>query len=155
MNYNLSKKHLTCDTEGKSLVYIFYENHELSEYFKIGVATHSKTDSSIKSWKKYAESSHPVTIIRRITGLQTGNPRKIRPLAYFLFETQKEARKIERDLHIHFNSCKSKHSKEWFNMSKENISNIISLLQGLSENKIFECQYPECFWIDNEWKNIK
>jgi hypothetical protein len=149
-------KNLNVETEGKSFVYLFFEDHKLSNDYKIGVTTHKKTDTSIKSWKKYLESPHPVTIERRITDLQTGSPRKIQPLAYFLYDSKKEARNVESKLHNHFEDKRSEHSKEWFNLSKEDVKFIISCLQNNSQQKIAECAQTEIVWVEDEvhW-NIK
>jgi hypothetical protein len=101
-------------------------------------------------WKKYIESRHPVTIERRITDLQTGSPRKIQPLAYFLYDTKKDARNVESKLHNHFADKRSKHSKEWFNLSKEELKTIISCLNESSEYKIAECAQTEISWFEDE-----
>jgi hypothetical protein len=143
-----NKKHLKIETAGKSFVYLFFEKEDFSVNFKIGVATHNKTDTSIAKWKKYAESKHPVTIERRITDFQTGNPRKIQPLAYFLYPTQNEARLVERTLHNNFAPQRSEHSKEWFKLSEENILTIISCLKEVSENNKLNLVMPEVYWID-------
>jgi hypothetical protein len=150
-----NNKNLKVDTAGKSFVYLFFENHNLSSDYKIGVATHKKTDTSIKSWKKYLESPHPVTIERRITDLQTGSPRKIQPLAYFLYSTKEAARSVESKLHFHFENKRSEHSKEWFNLSKEDLKTIISCLNQSSENKILDCDQTEIVWVldENSWRN--
>lgn len=148
-------KNIEFDTTGKSIVYIFFEKQNAETNFKIGVATHSKTDSSIVSWKKYTESKHPVTIERRITDLQTGNPRKIEPIAYFIYQNQKEARAIEKRLHNHFATQKSEHSKEWFKLSAEDLKMIISCLNQNSEIKLDECAQTNEFWVEDEnlWSN--
>ncbi len=52
--------------------------------------------------------------------LKFGNPRNIRVAEAFEFETQTEARSMERQAHLHFNyKC---HQKEWFNLSAKEIS---------------------------------
>jgi len=154
-NMEKNIKYLDIDTEGKSFVYLFFENHTLSNDYKIGVASHKKTDKAIKSWKKYLESRHPVTIERRITDLQTGSPRKIQPLAYFLYSTKEAARRVESKLHNHFEDKRSEHSKEWFNLSKEDLKTIVSCLNESSEHKIAECAQTSTFWVEveNLWRN--
>jgi hypothetical protein len=147
-------KNIKIDTQDKSFLYIFYLNDSKSKSIKIGVATHSKTDSSIKSWEKYAESDHPVTIVRRITDLQTGNPLQIKPLAYFLYHSKVAARKIEHKLHRHFVDKKHEHTREWFKLSKQDLKDIISSLDSKSSSKIIDCESTYDFWIEqnSHWK---
>lgn len=154
-NMEKNIKNLDIDTEGKSFVYLFFEDHYLSNDYKIGVATHKKTDTSIKSWKKYLESPHPVTIERRITDLQTGSPRKIQPLAYFLYDTKKDARNIESKLHNHFEDKRSEYSKEWFNLSKEDVKFMISSLNNSNQQIIDEYAQTDIVWVEDEnlWRN--
>ena len=152
---NIVEKNIKIETKEKSFLYVFSENDNETKLIKIGVATHNKTDTSIESWRKYAESKHPVTIERRITDLQTGNPRKIEPLAYFLYSSKIEARATERRLHNHFATQKSEHSKEWFNLSTEDLKMIISCLNQNSESKLDECAQTNEFWVGDEnlWSN--
>jgi hypothetical protein len=147
-------KNIKIDTKDKSFLYIFYLNDSTSKSIKIGVATHSKTGSSIKLWEKYAESDHPVTIVRRITDLQTGNPIQIKPLAYFLYHSKGAARKIENKLHRHFDDKKHEHTREWFELSEQDVKDIISSFDAKSNYKIFDCESTHDFWVEqnSHWK---
>jgi hypothetical protein len=94
-------KNLNENTESKSLVYLFYENEPTSIHYKIGFTSHFETDNAIKNWKRYADSEHPVSIQRRIIQFQTGSPRQIKPLAYFLYSSKKDAKTVEKTLQNH------------------------------------------------------
>jgi hypothetical protein len=143
-------KHIDMEINGKSFLYIFFENDKLGKAVKIGTTSHAVTDKAIELRKRFTESEHPVTIQRRLIELQTGSPRKIQPLAYFLYSTKKEARSVENKLHNHFEAKRSEHSKEWFNLSKEDLMFIISCLNNNSEQKIAECAQTETVWVEDE-----
>jgi hypothetical protein len=147
-------KTINVDTLGQSLLYLFYLNDGNSKSIKIGIATYSKTDKSIESWRKYAKSSHPVTIERRITDLQTGNPLKIKPLAYFLYDKKEVARDNENKLQSHFSHKKHVHVNEWFQLTEQDIKDIISSLDKKSDIKIIDCYSTHNFWVEqsSHWK---
>jgi hypothetical protein len=140
------EKNLKADTNGKSFLYVFFEKDTDYKFIKIGVVTHAVTDEHIKGWDRYTVSEYPVSIQRRILKLQTGNPRKIEALAYFVYNTKNEARSIERKLHKHFVSKINPHSKEWFSLSNEDIKDIIERLKDGSTNKIADCNQTEHYW---------
>jgi hypothetical protein len=142
------KKNLSSDTKGKSFLYVFFEKDTDYKFIKIGVVTHAKTDEHIKGHKSYTASTHPVSIKRRILKLQTGNPNQIEALAYFMYDSNIEARSVERKLHKHFVSKINPHSKEWFKLSNEDIKNIIEQLKDGSINKIADCNQTKEFWIE-------
>ena len=141
-------KNLKVETKGKSFLYIFYEKDTDFKFIKIGIVSHAVTDEHIKNWPDYSSSKHPVSIQRRIFKLQTGNPRKIEPLAYFMYDTKKEASSVERKLHKHFSDQKIKNisSKEWFYLTKEDTNAIISALKLGSADKI-----PGCIQTEHHW----
>ncbi|MGD9661157.1 MAG: GIY-YIG nuclease family protein [Porticoccaceae bacterium] len=118
-------------TLGDSFVYIFQErvaNAGKERFFKIGFASHNKTDESIKNWKKYKDKSIPVTIIRRIADLQTGNPRRIDVYAVIKFADKGFARIAESRLH-RFLSDKACSVPEWFCLSQKEIEHCIESLK--------------------------
>jgi hypothetical protein len=119
---------------------------------KIGFASHNKTDEAIKNRKAYVTSKYPVTITRRIVQLQTGNPRKIEPIAYCIYQNQNTVREIESNLHIHFENKRSEHSKEWFSLSNDDITKMLSLLQ--SEDNLLKIDKPEVIWIKDKWNKM-
>jgi hypothetical protein len=143
------KKNLSSDTKGKSFLYVFFEKDTDYKFIKIGVVTHAKTDEHIKGHESYTASTHPVSIKRRILKLQTGNPNQIEALAYFMYDSKIEARSVERKLHKHFVSKINPHSKEWFNLSNEDIKNIIEQLKDGSINKIADCCQAKDFWNED------
>lgn len=143
-------KHIDIEIKGKSFLYIFFENDKLGKAVKIGTTSYAVTDKAIELRKRFTESEHPVTIQRRLIELQTGSPRKIQPLAYFLYDTKKEARIVESKLHNHFEDKRSEHSKEWFNLSKEDVKFIISCLNNSSKQKIAECAQTDIVWVEME-----
>jgi hypothetical protein len=104
--------------KGDSLFYIFTEKENeqfLNKYFKFGVVTHSITDEAIKAWKKYYEKEHPVSIIRRLSKLNNGNPREIVPVAYFKCTSDIRDGKI-----IHSGESKSRAlEKKWLNLLRK------------------------------------
>ena len=81
--------------------------------------------------------------------LQTGNPNQIEALAYFMYDSNIEARSVERKLHKHFVSKINPHSKEWFMLSNEDIKNTIERLKDGSINKIADCDQTKEFWIES------
>jgi hypothetical protein len=121
---------------------------------KIGFASHNKTDEAIKNRKTYLSSSYPVTITRRIIQLQTGNPRKIEPIAYFEYQDEKTVRIIERNLHSYFTNKKSEHSSEWFILLNEDISKILSLFIETTDNDLLKIVKPYDLWIGDKWNKI-
>ncbi len=146
-------KNLNENTESKSLVYLFYENEPTSIHYKIGFTSHFETDNAIKNWKRYADSEHPVSIQRRIIQFQTGSPRQIKPLAYFLYTNKKDAKMVEKNLQNHFKNKRSEFSKEWFSLSAEEINNITNCLKDPTNNKIAIFQKAQDFWIDKSKMN--
>jgi hypothetical protein len=150
-------KNLKVNTEAKSLVYLFYENEPTSIHYKIGFTSHFETDDAIKNWKRYTDSDHPVSIQRRIIQFQTGSPRQIKPLAYFLYSSKKDAKTVEKTLQNHFKNKKSEYSKEWFKLSAEEIIDITICLKDPTINKIAINHKAQDFWVDenkmNELKN--
>jgi hypothetical protein len=142
----------------KTYIYFFYENHNpnnRNEFkVKIGFASHNKTDEAIKNRKTYLSSSYPVTITRRIIQLQTGNPRKIEPIAYFEYQDEKAVRIMERNLHSYFTNKKSEHSSEWFILLNEDISKILSWFNNTTDNNLLKIVKPEVQWIEDKWKKI-
>ena len=143
------KKNLSSDTKGKSFLYVFFEKDTDYKFIKIGVVTHAKTDEHIKGHESYTASTHPVSIKRRILKLQTGNPNQIEALAYFMYDSKIEARSVERKLHKHFVSKINPHSKEWFNLSNEDIKDIVERLKDGSINKIADCCQAKDFWNED------
>jgi hypothetical protein len=144
----------------KTYIYFFYENHGSNNRdvfkVKIGFASHNKTDEAIKNRKTYLSSSYPVTITRRIIQLQTGNPRKIEPIAYFEYQDEKTVRIIERNLHSYFTNKKSEHSSEWFILLNEDISKILSWFIDITDNNFLKILKPQDLWIGDKWnKKIK
>jgi hypothetical protein len=123
---------------GDSYFYILSEKENqniLNEYFKVGIVTHAKTDEAIKDWEKYKDQNHPVSIIRRITKLNNGNPREIIPVAYFKCENIQSSRKMERKWIAHLkqkNIGEKSVSREWFKVEK---SVIFSLIEEIITNK--------------------
>lgn len=76
-------------TNGDSYLYFFVEDGYKSDanpFFKIGIVTHALTDETVKGWPKYVNSQFPVSIQRRLSKLNNGNPRSITALAYFRFK---------------------------------------------------------------------
>jgi hypothetical protein len=141
-----------------SYLYFFCENRNVDENkifnVKIGFASHNKTDEAIKNRKTYLSSMYPVTITRRIVQLQTGNPRKIEPIAFFEYQNQRIVREIERNLHSYFANKKSENSKEWFSLLNEDISDILSWLTNSSEFTSFKIVKPEVIWIEDKWNKV-
>jgi hypothetical protein len=141
-----------------SYLYFIHENSSTDQSgvfnVKIGFASHNKTDEAIKNRKAYLTSKYPVTITRRIVQLQTGNPRKIEPIAYFTYQNQNTVREIESYLHAHFENKKSEHSKEWFSLSNDEISDILTRLKPSSRSKEINSVYQNGFWIDEKWNII-
>ena len=139
-----------------SYLYFIHENSSTDENnifnVKIGFASHNKTDEAIKNRKAYVTSKYPVTITRRIVQLQTGNPRKIEPIAYCIYQNQNTVREIEGTLHLHFENKRSEHSKEWFSLLDEDIIKMLSWVQDFSENNLLKITKPEDVWIDEKWK---
>ena len=146
-------KNLKVNTEAKSLVYLFYENEPTSIHYKIGFTSHFETDDAIKNWKRYTDSDHPVSIQRRIIQFQTGSPRQIKPLAYFLYSSKKDAKTVEKTLQNHFKNKRSEFSKEWFSLSAEEINNISNCLKDPTNNEIAIFQKAQDFWIDKSKMN--
>ena len=116
---------------GDSFFYILSEkesNNILNEYFKVGIVTHAKTDEAIKDRERYQAQNHPVSIIRRISKLNNGNPREIVPIACFKFESVQNSRKMETKW---INHLKGKNigtksvCREWFRVEKKIILDII------------------------------
>jgi hypothetical protein len=140
------EKNLKIDTKDKTLLYFLYEKDTNYEFIKIGIVTHALTDKQIEGWDRYTNSKHPVSIQRRITQLQTGSPRKIDALAYFMYDSKTEARSVECKLHKHFLTKINPHSKEWFNFTKKDIKNILDCLKYGSIDKIADCAQSENYW---------
>lgn len=147
-------KTINVDNLGQSLLYLFYLNDGNSKSIKIGVATYSKTDKSIQSRRKYTQSLHPVTIERRISDLQTGNPLQIKPLAYFLYDKKEVARDNENKLQRHFCHKKHFHVNEWFQLTEQDIKDILWSLDAKSDIKIIDCDSTPNFWVEqsSHWK---
>ncbi len=146
-------KHIKENTDKKSLLYLFFENDVQSQHIKIGMTSHYATDNAIKGRKRYADSEHPVSIQRRIIQFQTGSPRQIKPLAYFLYPTIKEAKTVEKNLQKQFIHKKSEFSKEWFSLSFNEINEIITCLKDTSTKQIANCQKTNVFWVDENKMN--
>lgn len=133
---------------GDSFLYILSEkegDNFLNVYFKVGIVTHAKTDEAIKNWEKYKAQNHPVSIIRRISKLNNGNPREIIPTAYFKFESSQISRKMEtkcmkqlKGINIGAKSV----SREWFRVEKEVI---LDLIEGIIADKEFVIQHWSYF----------
>jgi hypothetical protein len=133
---------------GDSFFYILSEkesNNILNEYFKVGIVTHAKTDEAIKDWEKYKTQNHPVSIIRRISKLNNGNPREIIPIAYFKFESVQNSRKMETKWIKHLkgkNIGEKSVSREWFRVEKKII---LDLIEEIITNKELVIEYWSYF----------
>ena len=137
---------------GDSYFYILSENAEPDSietpyrYVKFGIVTHSVTDDAIMKWKKYFNKTHPVSIIRRITKLNNGNPREIIPIAYFKCKSDdvsgiKKSRKLESKWlrHARENYPKTA-SEEWFRINLGELSIIINEIQK-NDNALYSELY--------------
>jgi hypothetical protein len=146
--------HSKISSNGDSFLYFFVEEGYDSDetiFFKIGIVSHALTDDQVQSWKKYVASPYPVSIARRIHKLNNGNPRQIKPLAYFRFSPDlvetgvKKSQRVEtawkRALRIH---AEQTPSSEWFRISKTQLGNIIAqIVEGEQDN------YTEYWWHTN------
>lgn len=70
-------------------------------------------------WTKIGYSKNPPEW-RMNANLKRGNPRTLIVFDVFVYQTQTEARKWEKNAHNHFNQYL--HQKEWFNLKPEEIS---------------------------------
>jgi hypothetical protein len=149
---------------GDSFLYIFVEEGyeaESSPYFKIGIVSHAVTDDKVRTWKKYQNSPYPPSIERRISKLNNGNPRQIKPLAYFRFSTDdrgtglQKSRAVEtrwkRNLKYGMNSADRKTaSTEWFRID---ISTLTTIIETIIKH---ECGNYAMHWIEEQnttiWK---
>jgi hypothetical protein len=137
---------------GDSFFYVLSEkvgDSILNEYFKVGIVTHAKTDEAIKDWEKYKNQGHPVSIIRRISKLNNGNPREIIPIAYFKFDSVKNSRKIESkwiNLLKGKNIAEKSVSREWFRVEKDVI---LDLIEDVIANKELVFEYWSYFDVKN------
>lgn len=123
---------------GDSFLYVFVEEGyeaESSPYFKIGIVSHAVTDDKVRTWKKYQNSPYPPSIERRISKLNNGNPRQIKPLAYFRFSTDdrgtglQKSRAVEtRWKRILRESALKTASPEWFRTDMDLLTVIITEL---------------------------
>ena len=123
---------------GDSFLYIFVEEGYEAEslpYFKIGIVSHAVTDDKVRTWKKYQNSPYPPSIERRISKLNNGNPRQIKPLAYFRFSTDdrgtglQKSRAVEtRWKRILREAAWKTASPEWFRTDIECLTTIVAEL---------------------------
>ena len=127
---------------GDSFVYIMKEmNNDDSHisFYKIGVATHGKTDEKIKHRSKYVDGLKsldgqdvPIPVIRRLDKIKVGNPRTIEVLKVFKYENSKISLSIEKRIHTKLSKNEASHP-EWFRMTDVDVKELIELLM---EDKI-------------------
>jgi hypothetical protein len=123
---------------GDSFLYVFAEEGYEAEslpYFKIGIVSHAVTDDKVRTWKKYQNSPYPPSIERRISKLNNGNPRQIKPLAYFRFSTDdrgtglQKSRAVETQWKRTLRETTTKTSSpEWFRTDMASLTAIIATL---------------------------
>jgi hypothetical protein len=121
---------------GDSYLYFFVEEgyrNDSHPFFKIGIVTHAVTDEKVKGWPKYVNSPFPVSIQRRLSKLNNGNPRSITALAYFRFKADETYNALQKSRGVETawkrklrEIAQSTSSHEWFKASQEELYTFIN-----------------------------
>jgi hypothetical protein len=132
-------------TNGDSYLYFFVEEGYKSDanpFFKIGIVTHALTDETVKGWPKYLNSPFPVSIQRRLSKLNNGNPRSITSVAYFRFKADETHDALQKSRAVETawkrklrEAAQSTPSPEWFKASQAELHDFINqVIEGEAGN---------------------